>query len=84
MKQAVLPLLEKFVSGFEGSVYWEHAVLQLGGVYALKSDDKAKVEYEKLKDSDNKYISDTATTELKEIERRLVDKKSKEQKPPSR
>lgn len=67
-----LALLKTFVDKYGDSVYGEAAVYQLGLSYFYKAEfEKAKVLFEKLKNSKNKNISKNAEDSLRDIKQNI-------------
>lgn len=63
--------LETFVNKYGESVYGESAAYTLGVVYLDRKPDKAKVVFEKLKDSKNQRVAKDAKTNLRNVEANL-------------
>ncbi len=67
-------LMEKFVQDYSESEIGEYAIFQLGISYSNGGElDKAETEFEKIKNSSNKYISDNANKSLAEIKQKKTD-----------
>lgn len=62
------PLIEEFVNKYSETVFGELAVYQLG-IHYLNGGyiEPAKLEFEKIKNSTNKYVADKAKSSLAEI-----------------
>lgn len=68
-----LEKLQKFVAEFGDSVYGERAIRCLANVYLAKDElDKAEVEFERIRLSKNKPISNGVDQALKQIELRRM------------
>lgn len=67
--------LETFAAQYASSVYWSYAVFSLGHIYLSRGElEKAKSEFEKLKNSSNDVLADEVKASLAEIETNLKDK----------
>lgn len=67
--------LERFVAKYSSSVYGEYAIYSLGNFYLFYDEmEKAKSEFEKLKNSSNNILADNAKISLNEIEINLKNK----------
>ncbi|HEX8737110.1 MAG TPA: hypothetical protein VF721_17395 [Pyrinomonadaceae bacterium] len=64
--------LENFVNKYAESVYGEYAIYQLGLTYFNRGKfDKAKIEFEKLRNSKNKIIAGYAENSLRDTEENI-------------
>lgn len=64
------PRLEKFVAKYGSTAYGEYAIFSLGNFYLFYDEfEKAEVEFEKIKTSDNKIIADATAKALAEVEK---------------
>lgn len=69
-----LSLLENFVEKYGDSVYGEMAIRYLANVYKAKDElDKAQMEFEKIKSSENSIIAKEANSSLADISKRKAD-----------
>lgn len=69
-----LTLLEKFIRKYGQSVYGETAISSLGIFYLARGEfEKAKVEFEKIKSSNNTIIAREANRSLADIAKRQAD-----------
>jgi hypothetical protein len=67
--------LEKFVREFSGSVYGDFAGSALGRYYLYNGEpEKAKAEFEKIKNSGVKLLSERSKKDIAEAERKLAQK----------
>lgn len=65
-------LLEEFVSKYSESLYGEYAIYQLGNYYFRNHEpEKAKIELEKLKFSNNPRIAKEAGATLSDVEKNI-------------
>jgi hypothetical protein len=63
-----IALLEEFVAKYAQSIYGEKAILYLGNIYKAKDQlEKAQIEFEKIKSSENKLVADEASKALQDI-----------------
>ncbi len=73
-------LLETFVQKYGQSKIGEYAIFQLGISYSNGGKlEKAQAEFEKVKNSGNKYIADNANEALVEIEKRKANLQNAQQ-----
>ena len=67
-------LLEEFVNKYGESVYGESAISYIGNIYLAKGEfDKAKIEFEKIKSSENSILAKEANKSLADIAQKKVD-----------
>lgn len=71
--------LQTFVNKFSESAYGEIAAYQLGLTYFNKGEfDKAKIEFEKLRNGKNKFIARNAVNSLRDVEENIKIRKRTE------
>lgn len=65
------PLIENFANKYSKSVFGEYAALLLGQHYSNSGEiERAKIEFEKIKGSSNKYVAENAKERLFELKKK--------------